>query len=1036
MIDENIEVIANFYDCKKVELPIYERFDNGLIPNCWTVEGNDWNFASIGNIGNIEGPYLGRFNAYFFGKNSVSSKLISPKLNMTNYSNVSLRFWHAQESWDDDQDELRVYYKTSTTGDWIRLNSYTSNIVNWTERVIELPNLTNDYYIAFEAIGNYGYGVIIDNISLEGVLEGNIVADFFSSELFSTIDDDIIFSDGTRGQGVERWFWNFGEGANPATASTQGPHTVSYSTPGLKTVSLTINDTVEMIKENYITISDGCAFSLPYEEKFETEKIPYCWAVEGDEWMFYLSGNNNGEVSEANTGNFNAVFYSPSGIRSMLISPRLKLREYDSVSLEFWHTQELWEYDQDELRVFYKNSTNTDWILLEEYTQNIVSWTKRIINLPNLTDDYYIAFEAFGNYGFGVTIDDISITGLVNIADSIVVDFISADTNIVVGEVISFADASMGDGIEKWFWNFGEGASPATATSQGPHSVTYSTCGFKNVSLTVNDSLVESKINFVSVIELNNELIYICENSDYTFADGTFVENITEEISHTSTIILENGCESLITTELFVMPVLEIEENIEICHNSSFTFYDGELVENITEDFSHTSVLVSSHGCDSLVVTNISVIPIEETIENVEVCHNSSFTFYDGELVENITEDFSHTSVLVSSHGCDSLVVTNILVIPIEETIENVEVCQNSSFTFYDGELVENITEDFSHTSVLVSSHGCDSLVVTNISVIPIEETIENVEVCQNSSFTFYDGELVENITEDFSHTSVLVSSHGCDSLVVTNISVIPIIKIVQNMDICYKSDFTFPDGNTVNNIMEPIIYISTFQLENSCDSIVETILTIKPTYSMVDSVEICKGDDYTFSDGTVIPNILGSMSHTSYLTSINMCDSIINTYINTTIIDTDIEVINNVLTAISPVGEYQWINCGNNSILEGNMNQSYSPSRSGSYAVIISRGGCTDTSVCENIIISDIESIFEFEINVFPNPFDNFIIIEIPNNSKMLNFEIINSDSKIMYQGEIISKTIINTNKFVPGNYFLKFSLLNIENIKIIKSN
>ncbi len=37
------------------------------------------------------------------------------------------------------------------------------------------------------------------------------------------------------------WTWNFGSGATPATASGVGPHVVSYSTSGSKTISLTIN---------------------------------------------------------------------------------------------------------------------------------------------------------------------------------------------------------------------------------------------------------------------------------------------------------------------------------------------------------------------------------------------------------------------------------------------------------------------------------------------------------------------------------------------------------------------------------------------------------------------------------------------------------------------------------------------------------------------------------------------------------------------------------------------------------------------------
>ena len=58
--------------------------------------------------------------------------------------------------------------------------------------------------------------------------------------------------------------WNFGAGASPATANTAGPHNVTYSTTGNKTVRLEYVDSFGFVFEeetrtNYITISAGPA---------------------------------------------------------------------------------------------------------------------------------------------------------------------------------------------------------------------------------------------------------------------------------------------------------------------------------------------------------------------------------------------------------------------------------------------------------------------------------------------------------------------------------------------------------------------------------------------------------------------------------------------------------------------------------------------------------------------------------------------------------------------------------------------------------
>ncbi len=58
--------------------------------------------------------------------------------------------------------------------------------------------------------------------------------------------------------------------------------------------------------------------------------------------------------------------------------------------------------------------------------------------------------------------------------------------SVCQGAEIVFDDASTAvEGIQKWEWNFGVGASPAAATGAGPHEVTYNSAGLKSVVLTI-----------------------------------------------------------------------------------------------------------------------------------------------------------------------------------------------------------------------------------------------------------------------------------------------------------------------------------------------------------------------------------------------------------------------------------------------------------------------------------------------------------------------------------------------------------------------
>jgi predicted outer membrane repeat protein len=83
-----------------------------------------------------------------------------------------------------------------------------------------------------------------------------------------------------------------------------------------------------------------------------------------------------------------------------------------------------------------------------------------------------------------------------------VADFSASPTAGNVPLTVQFADESTGD-ITSWSWNFGEGASPATANTQGPHSVTYNTEGLKTVSLTVTGpggTDTKTEVGYINVL--------------------------------------------------------------------------------------------------------------------------------------------------------------------------------------------------------------------------------------------------------------------------------------------------------------------------------------------------------------------------------------------------------------------------------------------------------------------------------------------------------------------------------------------------------
>ncbi|MGE0077119.1 MAG: putative Ig domain-containing protein [Bacteroidales bacterium] len=153
--------------------PYVEDFEEGNIPSCWTEEFMSGSASWICKTGGVTdglpvSAHGGQMNACFSSSNYDKdvTKLITPQLDLTSLSNPVLSFWHAQAAWIADLDELRVYYKSSALGEWNLLATFTDDISEWKEEFVELPNPSSEYFIAFEGTSNYGYGVVLDDISI------------------------------------------------------------------------------------------------------------------------------------------------------------------------------------------------------------------------------------------------------------------------------------------------------------------------------------------------------------------------------------------------------------------------------------------------------------------------------------------------------------------------------------------------------------------------------------------------------------------------------------------------------------------------------------------------------------------------------------------------------------------------------------------------------------------------------------------------------------------------------------------------------
>ncbi len=499
------------------------------------------------------------------------------------------------------------------------------------------------------------------------------------------------------------------------------------------------------------------------------------------------------------------------------------------------------------------------------------------------------------------------------------------------------------------------------------------------------DSIIITTLN-VNPVYFQEVSESICNGDNFTFPDGSTQSNITNQVIDTSYLLtFGNDCDSIIITTLNVNPVYLQEVSESICSGDSFTFPDGLTQSNIAEQVIDTSYLLTfGNACDSIIITTLNVNPVYLQEVSESICSGDSFTFPDGSMQSNITNQVIDTSYLLTfGNDCDSIIITTLNVNSIYFQEVSAAVCSGESYTFPDGLTQSNITNQVIDTSSLIGNgNDCDSIIITTLNVNPVYFQTNNAFVCSGDSFTFPDGSIQSNIMAQVIDTSYLfTSANSCDSVIITTLNVHPAYFQTNKAFVCSGDSYTFPDGSIQTNITAQVIDTSyLFTAVNSCDSIIITTLNVHPAYFLTNNDFVCSGDSYTFPDGSIQSNITAQVIDTSYLfTSANLCDSVIITTLEVILIDTSINVTGAILTSNALDATYQWIDCSTMLPIPGETNQEFIASVSGLNAAIITENGCTDTSNCQQVIITSIlNHIFEQSFDISPNPTPNNLNIDL----------------------------------------------------------
>lgn len=391
--------------------------------------------------------------------------------------------------------------------------------------------------------------------------------------------------------------WSF-PGGSPSYSTLANP-TVTYATPGVYNASVTITTaTLNRIITNtaYMNVVGGVLTgTLPIFEGFVGPTFPpTAWTIDnGGNSVTWNSSIKGIAPTEGNSARLNfAPGTNTIGDIDDLNLPIFSLSGYSSVYAAFDVAYR--PFDEvffDKLEVLISPGCGLPFEVVyskagvnlqtepagEDYTSPI-AWRNELIDLTPYVGNSEVKVKFRGVSGLGnrVFLDNVNIFGAIGGAPLAI--YTSSSRIICRNQTVTFTDASIG--ATTWSWDFGDGASPATATGAGPHVVSYASSGAKSVVLSINggtstfsNAVTVKGLPLASLASLPSVCVY---DAPITLTQGTPAGGIysgvsvfgnqfdpsigvgsqTITYSVTSTI---SGCVNSVSKQITVEPCLGIE---------------------------------------------------------------------------------------------------------------------------------------------------------------------------------------------------------------------------------------------------------------------------------------------------------------------------------------------------------------------------------------------------------------------------------------------------------------------------------------------
>jgi hypothetical protein len=472
---------------------------------------------------------------------------------------------------------------------------------------------------------------------------------------------------------------------------------------------------------------------------------------------------------------------------------------------------------------------------------------------------------------------------------------------------------------------------------------------------------------------------------------------------YTDTIPNARGYDSIITIQLRTnktfsyMHRMECDLDYYVSPSGKYTWISSGI---------YYDTLVNNIGCDSIVRVQLGLFPPSSGKKNIQSCH--SYKSPSGKYIW--TSSGIYYDTLISSTGCVSPVTIDLEILKHSTSSFSTQACHeyvspSGKYTW---------TSSGVYLDTLINGVGCDSILTIDLEILKISFSQHTAITCGQhispsgkytwtSSGTYYD---------------TLVNDAGCDSILMLKLTFRPYAYGYISQFAC--DSYISPSGKYIWTSSGT--YYDTLINDTGCDS----VLMISVTINSFSSVGI------TFC-GTHVVSPSGKYTWTSSgiyydtLTDRRGCDSVIRTHLTlNSLPDVSITQNGKVLKVNEEDARYKWLLCRNNYYVEilWETGQEYEPADNGSYAVVVTKNRCIDTSSCyeykaENVSVRGFDDGL-FDYRVYPNPSGGLVTVKVSENAELRLYTV---SGKMVYQSEVRPFSRHDFSALANGLYYVQLS-------------